>query len=301
MSESNEKFRRQLVSSVPRERLAAARFFSSHASASDLDHLQSALANESVTWIEGALKRAIIRADPDARFQPSIVVRQQTEDDNPEGYTTQVYAEALEVTSKQILHELEPLVGSARLAASREIPNFNESKTNAILSQLNDFMAAISRLRESASPPKTEEFHLDLTIDDLIGQTECGDDVVFQVSGKRPCTVDGDRGLVTLAFKNGLKNAIEAQQPELEGGSSRIVVTWGVTDVEYWISILDDGVGFTGNIVRAFEMGRTSKANHLGMGLAIAKQSMHSMNGDVTLTPRDKGMLYHMSWPKKAR
>jgi signal transduction histidine kinase len=301
VSEGSEKFKRQLVSNIPRERLAAARFFSSHAAANDLEHLQSALANESVNWIEGALKRAILRANPEASFRLTRAPEQRSESDSPEGYSTQVYAEALEVTSKQILHELEPLVGSARLAASREIENFNESKTNAILSQLNDFMAAISRLREAASPPRTEEFHLDLTIDDLIEQAECGDDVDFLVSGTRPCTVVGDRGLVTLAFKNGLKNAIEARKSKSEGVSSKIVVTWGVTDVDYWVSILDNGVGFTGNVVRAFEMGRTSKTNHLGMGLAIAKQSMLSMNGEVSLVPDDKGMLYHMNWPKKAR
>ena len=63
------------------------------------------------------------------------------------------------------------------------------------------------------------------------------------------------------------------------------------------VSILDLGIGFKGNTQRAFEIGSTMKGGHLGMGLAIIKQSIESMQGTVLLVPNARGTRFEIRWP----
>ena len=51
---------------------------------------------------------------------------------------------------------------------------------------------------------------------------------------------------------------------------------------------------------KAFEVGVTTKpkADHLGMGLAIARRAAHSLGGQVSLSPREGGgASFELRWP----
>ena len=121
---------RRLRSGSNKERLEAARYFAEHAAAGDEVVLREVLARETVPWIKGALRRALLRLSPDDNGSPSWSIDR---DDLPEGFAQQVYAEALETTTAQLMHEIEPLLGSLRLAAEREMPNFEVSDTKRCL------------------------------------------------------------------------------------------------------------------------------------------------------------------------
>jgi signal transduction histidine kinase len=192
------------------------------------------------------------------------------------------------------------MLGTLRLAAETEVPNFDESKTRRNIDRLDDLLSALSRLRRAASAPKIEEFPLDEMVIRLIQETNIPDGLQIQKAGPQPCIVEGDGGLVSLCLTNGLRNAIEAT---VEVGSDLnrlpIAVAWGTTDVDCWVSIVDLGVGFKGNLQRAFDIGTTTKAGHLGMGLATAKQALASMGGQAMLIPNERGVRFEMRWPKK--
>jgi signal transduction histidine kinase len=103
-----------------------------------------------------------------------------------------------------------------------------------------------------------------------------------------------------LCLSNGLRNAIEATAGAGgDLGNRPITISWGHTDVDCWVSIMDLGVGFKGNLQRAFEMGTTTKSGHLGMGLAIAYQALASMSGRLMLVPNQRGVRFEMRWPKQ--
>lgn len=298
MSPSAETLHRHLKSESPTVRLEAARYLADYAEAHDEQALREALANERIQWIRSALRRAIARVSPqsaDAVSEPSV-----DRDDLPAGFAEQVHSEALETTAAQLMHEIEPLLGSLRVAAMDEIKNFDGSDTRRALDRLDDFLSALSRLRKAASAPKSEEFALDETILRCIEDTPNSEGVSIQSAGPKPCIVEGDSSLISLAFCNGLRNAIEATVAA--GGDlvdRPIVVSWQTTNAECWISIVDAGIGFKGNLERAFQIGTTTKAGHLGMGLAIADQSLTSMGGRVILVPNDRGVRFEMRWPKK--
>ena len=107
-----------------------------------------------------------------------------------------------------------------------------------------------------------------------------------------------DRGLLELLLKNALRNAVEATS---EAGEpfTPVTVTWGETDIDYWISVLDRGIGLPQRLESAFKIGASLKKGHLGVGLALAAQAADSMQGQISLTPRDGGgAQFEFRWPR---
>ena len=299
MPQSAEHFLRRLKSETQTERLEAARYFASHAVATHETALRDALSRERVLWIRAALKRALAKILPNAEFASAEA--SVDSDDVPERFAAQVYADALETAASQLIHEIEPVLGTLRLAAEGEIQNFADSNTSRNLDRLDDLLAAFSRLRRAASAPKSEEFSLDEVVQRCIQETQVPNGMLIQKAGPLQCIVTGDSSLVSLCLTNGLRNAIEATAALSEDAKKPpIAIAWGQTDIDYWISIVDSGVGFKGNLQRAFELGTTTKEGHLGMGLAIANQALGSMGGKLLLVPNARGVRFEMRWPKLA-
>jgi len=299
MSENVETLFRRLQSETPTDRLEAARYFAAHALPEHENGLKEALARENVAWIKTALGRALARILPNpASLSSSTSIDR---DDVPEQFAAQVYADALEQATSQIIHEIEPVLGTLRLAAESEVKDFRDSHTRRNLDRLDELLAAFSRLRRAASPPRSREFSLDELVQQCIHESNAPSSVLIQRAGPQPCVVEGDSSLISLCLSNGLRNAIEATVAVGEEARNLpITVAWGHTDVDHWISIVDLGVGFKGNLQRAFEIGTTTKPDHLGMGLAIANQALASMAGKVILVPNQRGMRFEMRWPKQS-
>jgi sensor histidine kinase regulating citrate/malate metabolism len=117
-------------------------------------------------------------------------------------------------------------------------------------------------------------------------------------AGPAPLLVQGDPSLITIAVTNGLRNAIEACLPVATSDHKpAIVINWDATDRDYWISILDEGIGFHGSIPGAFEIGTSSKG-HSGHGLPALRAAMISLSGTAELIPqKDKGCVLTLTWP----
>lgn len=298
MSLNAENLFRRIRSESATDRLEAARYFAVHALPEHEGELRDALARENVHWIRVALKRALARISSDGESE--AVDKSIDKDDVPARLAAQVYADALETAASQLIHEIEPLLGTLRLAAEAEVNGFNDSNTRRNLDRFDDLLSAFSRLRKAASAPKIEEFSLDEIVQRSIQETGVPEGIYVQRAGPQPCVVEGDSSLILLCLNNGLRNAIEATIAM--GGDLRaspITLAWGHTDVDCWVSIVDLGVGFKGNLQRAFEMGTTTKAGHLGMGLAIANQALASMSGQLILVPNQRGVRFEMRWPKQ--
>ena len=286
---------RKLGSTDPRERLEAARFLVESAQTKHAGQIEAALGVETVGWVRSALRRALQKVRPDT---PASTAAEATE--LTAVYASQIYSDALETTAAQIIHEIEPILGSLRLSAEADVPNFEASDTARGLDRLDALVASLSRLRRAASAPKVEELALDRCIYVWVEEEAAGKPVRVLRAGPQDCTVEGDKGLICLSFVNGLRNAIDATKA-LETENDKypdITVNWGATDIDAWVAIVDSGVGFRGNVARAFDIGSTTKAGHLGMGLATAQQAMTSMDGSVRLIPGERGVRFEMRWPK---
>lgn len=293
---SNE-LARKLGSADPRERLDAARHLAEHADTKQIGLIEGALAVETVAWVTSALKRALQRARPTDSNAPGPERVELSADQ-----TAQIYSDALETTAKQIIHEIEPILGALRLSAETEMANFEGSDTKRGLERMEALVAGLARLRQAASAPKLEDFALDQCIFAWIAEEVGQKPIGVLRAGPQETVVEGDKGLICLAFVNGLRNAIDATLalPGEDGRYPEITVNWGATDIDVWVAIVDAGVGFRGSLSRAFEIGSTTKSGHLGMGLATAQQAMTSLGGSVRLIPGDRGVRFEMRWPKAA-
>ena len=109
-----------------------------------------------MAWVSNSLRRALQRARPTDSVTPGPERVELSADQ-----TAQIYSDALETTAKQIIHEIEPILGVLRLSAESEMANFEGSDTKRGLERMEALVAGLARLRQAASAPKLEDFALD--------------------------------------------------------------------------------------------------------------------------------------------
>ena len=244
------------------------------------------------TPLDTAIARAsnvpiIAQSDPDDEFNV------------PEDIRRQIMNRAVETVTGLLLHEIASPIGLVRKAASDEVPNFERSRTKRYLDNLDRIWDGISQLKSASTPPKSEEFDLAELLEEIIASETTDRNIDVSPQGQKPMLITSDPRLLQLAICNGVRNAIEAV---IESGSNdphAVVVTWGETDVDYWITIIDRGPGVVGPIEPAFEIGKTTKQGHSGFGLAIARQAMETLSGHVTLQPAvSGGTHYVLRWAR---
>jgi signal transduction histidine kinase len=205
---------------------------------------------------------------------------------------------AIRQVTERILHQLNPLIGDIEQAASKEVDNYAASRTKVRIGQIKLQTDAITKLYNAAKPAVYEEFELAAVIKNCLPSDLDSGRCLINFAGPTPLLAQGDPSLVTIAVTNGLRNAIEASIPvSTDDHKPHIIISWNATDRDYWIAILDEGVGFIGNIEGAFEIG-TSTKGHSGHGLPGIRAAMLSMSGSAELIPnKDKGCTLNLSWP----
>lgn len=310
--------------STPSARLRAARYLALVATTDDRAHLVRLRSRESNSWVQLALEQAIARANgtgvPSSRW---------TAEPEPEPNTRideELRAQATEAVAELFLHELNPLVGVLDLVASQEVADYQVSRTRRTVEGLKALLDAIDRLRTASGAPVPQEF--DLT--DLVGQViaaavESGQAAAISLTASGapeegegaappgiavriiqarddPVPTSGDPALVRIALHNILRNAIEATEtgPKPHG---EVVINWGVTDLDSWIAVLDEGSGLPEGADRLFEAGISTKTKgerHFGLGLATALRALESLRGTIRLNPRSPlGVSAEIRWPKE--
>jgi signal transduction histidine kinase len=285
-----------LSSDSAHQRLKAARFLVRAAHQSDLPLLRQARQRENVSYVKKSLDLAIAKL---SQFVPPPVGEPAGEFDIPEDVRRQIRSQAVEHVTGILLHEIASPIGLVRRAASREISNFDGSRTKFYLDSLQRIFEAIEQLKGAAAAPKPEEFDLaELILEIKLAETT-SQRVDVSLHGPTPLVIRSDPALVRLAVCNGLRNAIEAVAEPSNGDSHPVVVTWDATDVDYWVAVLDRGPGLIGPIEPAFEIGKSTKQGHSGFGLAIAKQAIETLGGSVMLQPATGGgVLYEVRWER---
>ncbi|MHC4406833.1 MAG: sensor histidine kinase [Planctomycetota bacterium] len=289
----NKKEARRLLASADEEdRRRGARHLEKKATRPDLSFLKRAIAKERDPWTKRALQRGLRRAEGVADDDQA----NDAESDVERGRVIEIHGRAVEETTRLILHEIEPIVGTLQLHAEREIDNYAGSSVARDIARLDEVLSALMTLNRAASTPKIETFDLYDLVSGIV-EDEKGD-VDVELVGRQPLVVSGDPRLVGIAFRNGLRNSIEAT---LEAGHDElppVTVSWGDTNREGWITILDRGKGLAAGFEHAFKIGRTTKPQHRGMGLATAKRAVESLGGTISLGPSEgHGARFEVRWP----
>jgi nitrogen fixation/metabolism regulation signal transduction histidine kinase len=263
----------------------------------DLPRIRKAQREETVTYVNYALQETIRRLTHEQAPAPSMDEADVVSDD----VRKQIYGKAMEWITGFLLHEISSPIGLVRLAAKRELgEQWEGSGTQKHLESVTRVFDAIERLKNAASVPRPEEFDLSALVDELLDGYTPEVRKWISTIGSRPFLIKSDPSLVRMVVVNGIRNAVEAQQAASEQPNAHAVtISWGDSDVDYWLAVLDHGVGLTGPIETAFEIGNSTKKDHIGFGLAIARQAVETMIGSLVLEPaKHGGALYTARWRK---
>ncbi len=289
-----ESFERALElakSDSSHERLVAARYFMMNASIEYEAELNNWLGRETVGWVKNAIEIALTK---NTQKQAELEPPDTTDVENK----SVSYTLALREVASIMLHELEPRIGILAVKLREDIPNYDESASRRQMDHLKDFFQALSFLRLATEVTGSDSFTCSDWIKSLIEGHSF--EKKIRLSGPQSLIVRADQGLLKLALSNGIKNAVESTISATQIRSPEdIIINWGETNVDYWIAVIDDGLGLGKPTEKLIRIGATTKTGHFGMGLTIAEQAMQSLNGKLSLfSPNSTGAVFELRWYK---
>lgn len=265
-----------LTSDEADARLKAARYFAMHAIGGDRRKLRAALNRETVPWIKRALERALNRVRPPAEPTPGL----EGYTDPPAQLLAQYRAAAIDEVASTIIHELATIVGRLRIKAPQEVSEYTGSSTKTLVDSLASLLAGIRNLKTSVAQPDYIETDLSAACRETCAVFEEANEV-FRFAGPSPFLAEIDPGLFKLALSNVIRNAVEALGVANIEGEATITLNWGRAGHEVWVAVIDSGPGFDRDPLSLVDFGKSTKEEHIGFGLATAKQAMQAMEGDV--------------------
>ncbi len=317
---------------LPSQRLRSARFLVQNATDADQSRIVRIRQGERDFWVQKALDKAIIRI---TERKPKVVTTEEDDDDNPfnRQFYEDIFAQATRECTKLLLHELRPLVGFLMVDANGEVNCYKSSNTKKSITSILSCLDSIEMLGNASQAPVVKGFDLtdlvsqvsemearrNLVLSGILPEEESdsrildnyirqfikltGIEIIF--ARKEPVSCLGAPKLIKLAVGNALRNAIEAVLDVQDSDYREIVLNWGITDVDSWVVILDDGGGLPEGSNHLMDPGVSTKAkgeSNFGMGLTIAQMALRSINGTIRLAPRPTvGTLCEIRWPQKEK
>jgi signal transduction histidine kinase len=287
-----ESLRQLRLGNAP-ERLAAARSLTAQATRSDVASLQRIRQREMDHYVQRAIDDAI----SEARTRPSASTMQDdysiVETVAQADWDEEAYGQALRATTASLVHELRGPLGLANLSADRG----DTTQTKAYLARMDRLLDAMELLAEVASGGAATHFDLGDLVRDIASDHRERFGVEVDVVDASSAFVTTNRGALELIVRNALTNACESSLDSSASHPPAIVVSYGRTDRDGWVSALDRGVGLPAGVY-VFAFATSRKDGHDGVGLALARQAAISIKGELTLVNRDGGgAAMQFTWP----
>lgn len=269
-----------LSSDAPAERLEAARILQFWALPVDVPDLRAAIARESVGWVRRALESALARLGD----QRSVTVDLEDLRKDDRAISDDLAAVARARVARTVVHELEPIVGLIEYYAVREFDGYQGSRTMSHVERLAAMLRAIEVLGTISNTPRLESVDVMRLLIEVVEAEQAAANVNIRLEGPTQMHLNTDPNLLRLIVSNGLRNSCESVQQILDRPTS-VTVFYGATDRDAWIAIVDNGVGLpSGSSKQLFEMGTSTKENHLGMGLTLCYEAARALGGNLQLS-----------------
>jgi signal transduction histidine kinase len=277
-----------LQSESSHDRRLGARFFESNSSPEHRSLLTERLAVETDTWTRRALVRGLEAVDQSSRSQTDT-----DEEEAFDGEGDATFLQALGRATNEVVHELRPILGILRVAAAREIKNYEGSRTRVQVDRVSAALRAFDEINKASELVSRELIDLSQVVGAVLEEFA---GLNVEPAGPPALSVNGNAGLIEMALRNGVRNAVEATSQT--GSLEPVVVSWNRSDGEAWISVLDRGSGLPDRRTHIFRIGSSTKKGHLGFGLALARRCAKSLHGVLTVRSRDGGgTAFELRWP----
>jgi signal transduction histidine kinase len=212
------------------------------------------------------------------------------------------YSQALNAAIRQVLHEITPIVGRARLAAQQQLGDaLTGSRLDQELESLARVCDAFRRLAAASALPNPTEVDLAECLKSLAAAESDQTDISVRATGTSPFFVVVDRALLELAVVNLLRNAIEATEAleSASGDRNPVVVNWGTHQGWNWVSVIDRGQGLLTEPEQLLDRGVSLRSGGRGYGLTTAVYAIRSLRGELEIGANEQGgTTASVRWPE---
>ncbi len=170
-----------------------------------------------------------------------------------------------------------------------------EQCTDTIVRQVEDIRRMVDEFSSFARMPKPQPQADDLAgmLKESIFLMKVGyPDVDIEAKGAdEAAPAVFDRRLVSQAFTNLIKNAVEAIQavPRDDGARGKVEIALARQEANWIVDVMDDGKGFPADRQRLLEPYMTTREGGTGLGLPIVSKIMEDHGGRIELLDRPDG------------
>lgn len=173
--------------------------------------------------------------------------------------------------------------------------------SQTLVEQIDALSAIATSFSDFAKMPKGEFNNEDLseTIKSVIALFEDNNQKIkFENDGLDYYLVSADKNQLIRVLNNLIKNALQAIRDTREG---EIKIFLKQDGEEYLLTIADNGVGISDNLKhKIFSPNFTTKTGGMGLGLAMVKNIVKSMNGEIWFESEEGiGTTFYIKFPKK--
>lgn len=213
--------------------------------------------------------------------------------------------------AKQVAHEIKNPLTPMKLSIqhlSRSIKLADEDSevklqrvTKSLIEQIDALTKIANEFANFAKMPKANEIELDLS--EVLKNTVSvfaeydQHEITLKILPSEETIVWADKTLLLRVFNNLIKNAIQAI-PVRENGI--ITVSLSKNDSTYIVAVKDNGVGIKEEQQdKIFVPYFTTKSTGTGLGLAMSKQIVESMNGKIWFESKlEVGTTFFVTFPE---
>jgi signal transduction histidine kinase len=251
-------------------------------------------------WIRNALLN-IVKQRSNETAPKETTKSQEIRTTEDEAYDLDALkSEAIAESIGQIIHELDPVVGSLDVIARREVVDFENSEIKDELERLVELLDTFSEWQKAEQSPKYKEINIYELVNAEVERFRPKSKVDFTVNISSTLTFELDKSLTLFVISNALRNAVESSNIETLRIKNPILIIAGVTDSDFWLTVIDDGLGLQADQEVLYKSHYTTKAGNRGLGLTVVGKAIASMKGSWKLSnSTPSGAQFHFNIPKR--
>jgi signal transduction histidine kinase len=285
---------KELKNSSPEKQITRLKSLKASATTEQLAIIEQAAEDASQPWLQSALLDIVnSRKKPKAIAALSIEPAEKID-------VLAIKSEAVSDSIGQVLHELEPIIGSINLLIKKEIPNYSESGTKYELEKLNEIMETFEDWRKVEQTPRYKECEVYKIIHREVERIRPKSSVDIILDIPQDAVYFFDQSLLRIIVSNALRNSVESSNEPTLRIKKPIIIKGSITDKSIWVCIIDDGLGLQNTSEVLLKSQHTTKPGNKGLGLAIIDKAISAMNGEWHLSnSKPNGAELYFEIPKK--
>lgn len=270
----------KIRSQSPQKRYDVAKYLAGNQIVSLESELKIAHDRETVGYIKKTFCLALTRLQT-CKINDDSEEEIVTEDDQTKRQHI-AHQKGVDEMASMFLHELEGVVGRIALSTEEEINNYDISESKIHVEALRTVIEAITQIKEVNKSKNTEELNIGKYLNEVVTSEFPAFISCINIIGNAGLNCICDKSLLKLAIVNGIRNGIEASLTF--GKKPEVNISWGETDIDWFITIRDNGLGLTKPVEQLMKNKVTTKDNHLGYGLMIITKAMERIDGNWNLS-----------------